>query len=92
MPRDREYLLDILEAARLARSYVSDMTMEAFLDDVQCQDAVIRRLEIIGEAARRVTAWPVPQGRSNGQRPAVGSRPSSSTSVSDGFPSSTTAR
>lgn len=27
----------------------------AFLADVACQDAVIRRLKIIGEAARRVT-------------------------------------
>jgi uncharacterized protein with HEPN domain len=55
MERDRIYLLDILEAARLAIAYVEDITVEAFLQDIQCQDAVIRRIEIIGEAARRVS-------------------------------------
>lgn len=55
MQRDREYLLDIVEAARLAMEYVKDTTQENFLKDVQRQDAVIRRLEIIGEAARRVS-------------------------------------
>jgi uncharacterized protein with HEPN domain len=55
MPRDSEYLLDILEAARLAMTYVAEKTKEEFEADIQCQDAVIRRLEIIGEAARRVS-------------------------------------
>jgi uncharacterized protein with HEPN domain len=55
MPRDTGYLLDILEAARLAASYVRGKTKEEFLRDSQCQDAVIRRLEIIGEAARRIS-------------------------------------
>jgi uncharacterized protein with HEPN domain len=50
MQRDRVYLLDILEAARLALEYVSEKTRAAFLEDVLCQDAVIRRIEIIGEA------------------------------------------
>jgi len=55
MQRDKEYLLDILEAAKLAIDYIGDKTMEEFFDDLQCQDAVIRRLEIIGEAARRIS-------------------------------------
>lgn len=55
MPRDDEYLLDILEAARLARQYVSRRSAAEFLVDTECQDAVIRRLEIIGEAARRLS-------------------------------------
>lgn len=55
MQRDREYLLDILEAAKLAIEYVGDKTREEFFRDLQCQDAVIRRLEIIGEAARRIS-------------------------------------
>ena len=55
MLRDREYLVDILEAARLAMEYTRGKTREAFLLDIQCQDAVIRRLEIIGEAARRIS-------------------------------------
>jgi uncharacterized protein with HEPN domain len=55
MQRDSGYLLDILQAARLALSYISGRTKSSFLGDTQCQDAVVRRLEIIGEAARRVS-------------------------------------
>ncbi len=55
MQRDKEYLLDILEAAKLALEYVGDKTREEFFGDLQCQDAVIRRLEIIGEASRRIS-------------------------------------
>jgi uncharacterized protein with HEPN domain len=55
MPRDVAYLLDKLEAAKLAATYVAAKTKEEFDRDTQCQDAVIRRLEIIGEAARRIS-------------------------------------
>jgi uncharacterized protein with HEPN domain len=55
MQRDREFLLDILEAAKLALSYVGKKSKEEFLKDTQCQDAVIRRFEIIGEASRRIS-------------------------------------
>lgn len=55
MQRDHEFLLDILEAAKLAISYVGEKPKEDFLKDSQCQDAVIRRLEIIGEASRRIS-------------------------------------
>ncbi len=55
MQRDREYSTDILEAAKIALNYVSGMDRNEFLGDLQCQDAVIRRLEIIGEAARRIS-------------------------------------
>ena len=55
MQHDREYLLDILEAAKLALSYVERKAKGEFLSDLQCQDAVIRRFEIIGEAARRIS-------------------------------------
>ena len=55
MQRDREYLFDIIEAAKIALEYVDEKTMEDFLKDLQCQDAVIRRLEIIGEASRRIS-------------------------------------
>ena len=55
MQRDREYLFDILEASKIALNYVSNKNKEDFLSDLQCQDAVIRRLEIIGEAARRIS-------------------------------------
>lgn len=55
MERDKSHLLDILQAAKLAVSYVEGITEEAFLKDTQRQDSVIRRIEIIGEAARRVS-------------------------------------
>lgn len=55
MQRDREYLIDILEAAKIAASYTRGKSKKEFLDDLQCQDAVIRRLEVIGEAARRIS-------------------------------------
>jgi uncharacterized protein with HEPN domain len=49
-------LRDILEAARLIGSYVRDTTETNFRADQQKQDAVIRRIEIIGEAAAHLTS------------------------------------
>lgn len=56
MERDGAYLLDILKAARLAVEYLSGISKETFLQDTKLQDSVIRRIEIIGEAARRVSS------------------------------------
>lgn len=51
MPRDfRLYLDDILEAVGQIRLYVEGLDKAAFLADRKTQDAVIRNLEIIGEA------------------------------------------
>lgn len=55
MDRDQVYLIDILEAARLAVRYLEEVSEEVFLRDIQCQDSVIRRIEIIGEAAGRIS-------------------------------------
>jgi uncharacterized protein with HEPN domain len=41
---------DILEAAELLQRYTEGVTFEAFEADIEKQDAVARRLEIIGEA------------------------------------------
>lgn len=49
-------LRDILEAARLIARYVSDTTEAEFRADTEKQDAVIRRIEIIGEAAAHLSA------------------------------------
>ena len=55
MPRDvRLYLQEILESAALAESYVAEVTREQFLADRKTQDAVVRNLEIIGEAVKQV--------------------------------------
>jgi uncharacterized protein with HEPN domain len=51
-------LRDILEAARLIGTYVKTTTESDFYADKQKQDAVIRRIEIIGEAAAHVSAAP----------------------------------
>jgi len=55
MSRDDTYLVDILESAKVALDYVFDKSWDEFYRDTQCQDAVVRRIEIIGEAARRVS-------------------------------------
>ncbi len=48
-------LHDILEAARLIATYVKDTTIADFSADLQKQDAVIRRIEIIGEATAHLS-------------------------------------
>ena len=59
MSRDDTYLVDILESAKIALTYVSGKTWDDFYNDLQCQDAVLRRIEIIGEASQHIS----PQGR-----------------------------
>jgi uncharacterized protein with HEPN domain len=55
MPRDDAYLLDILIAARKALEFVEDLSWPEFAQSDLHQNAVIRPLEIIGEAARRMS-------------------------------------
>jgi uncharacterized protein with HEPN domain len=55
MRRDEAYLLDMLLAARKARQFVEGITQEEFAASELHQNAVIRPLEIIGEAAARVS-------------------------------------
>jgi len=55
MRRDDAYLLDILIAARQARTFLEGVTWEEFVQSDLHQSAVLRPLEIIGEAARRVS-------------------------------------
>ena len=55
MQRDAAYLRDIQESARLALAHLDGIDLETFVGNTQLQDAVIRRVEIIGEAARRVS-------------------------------------
>ena len=53
--RDLDFLADILEAIRRADEYVGDMDYKAFVKDTKTQDAVIRTIEIIGEATKRLS-------------------------------------
>ncbi|MGD8626658.1 MAG: DUF86 domain-containing protein [Anaerolineae bacterium] len=55
MRRDDAYLLDILIAARRAIEFLADLTWEEFAASDLHQNAVVRTLEIIGEAASRVS-------------------------------------
>ena len=55
MRDERAYLFDMADSARLALQYASGKTFEQFCDDSQLQDAVLRRLAIIGEAVRFVS-------------------------------------
>lgn len=55
MPRDRESILDILDSVEAIVDYVRGLSRDDFEDDQLRQDAVIRRFEIIGEAAKRVS-------------------------------------
>ena len=55
MPRDFEvYLEDILQAIAKTRNYVAGITRESLAQDSMRIDAVIRNLEIIGEAAKMI--------------------------------------
>lgn len=51
-----EYLADMREATVRIQSYVSGLTYGQFLTDPKTQDAVIRNVEIIGEAAKHMPA------------------------------------
>ena len=55
MSRDEAYLLDILLAARDAVSFVEGLDWERFKASKLHQDAVVRTLEVIGEAAQRIS-------------------------------------
>jgi uncharacterized protein with HEPN domain len=54
--RELDSLKDMLNAAKLIQDFISGMNWEIFELDLMCQSAVIRQLEIIGEAARRISA------------------------------------
>lgn len=53
--RDRTYLHHILDAIGRIESYLADVNQERFLGTPLVQDAVIRQLEIIGEATKRLS-------------------------------------
>jgi len=54
-PRDvRLYLTDLLDAIGKIEGYVRDMSRVEFLKDDKTKDAVLRNLEVIGEAAKNL--------------------------------------
>jgi len=52
----RVFLDHILESIQLIQTYTDQLSKDRFLASPQVQDAVIRRLEIIGEAVKNLPA------------------------------------
>ena len=50
----RDYLQDILDAVNDIESFVDDMTYEDFIKDRKTLNAVVRSIEIIGEATKNI--------------------------------------
>ena len=56
MPRDPSlYLIDIREAIERIREYLAGMSLQEFRKDRKTLDAVVRNLEIIGEASKSLS-------------------------------------
>ena len=50
----QDYLVDILDAMEKAEKFIGGMDMQAFKQDDKTAFAVIRCLEIVGEAAKKI--------------------------------------
>ena len=53
--RDLSYLLDILSAAKLAIQFTQTIDKETFNKDDLIQSGVMRQIEIMGEATKRLS-------------------------------------
>jgi uncharacterized protein with HEPN domain len=53
--RDVASLWDMVQAIRQIQTYTNEQTLDRYLASTLLQDAVERRFEILGEAARRVS-------------------------------------
>lgn len=51
----RVFLEDIVEAARRIRLFLANMEWDTFVSDLRTSDAVVRNLQVIGEATKRLT-------------------------------------
>lgn len=54
--RDKDYLGHIREAMQRIIAYTDGLSYAQFLEDTKTQDAVIRNLQVIGEAAKKLSA------------------------------------
>lgn len=55
MKNELAFFEDILKSIGLIESYLENKTEDDFMYSQQMQDAVVRRIEIIGEAAKRIS-------------------------------------
>ena len=51
------YIKDILDNMELAEEFVKDMSYEEFVNDKKTNHAVIRCIEIMGEAAKHIPEY-----------------------------------
>jgi uncharacterized protein with HEPN domain len=56
MLRDRESVLDIIEAVKKILAYTAGVTLAEFLANDEKQDAVLRRILVVGEATKRLSS------------------------------------
>jgi uncharacterized protein with HEPN domain len=57
MPRDsRVYLEDVLDSIAKIRRYTRDLSFDEFQADERTVDAVVRNLEVVGEAVKNLGA------------------------------------
>jgi len=56
MQRDKAFLHDVIASMRMVVDYVGGKSFADFARDQACVDAVVRRMEIIGEAAKRLSS------------------------------------
>ncbi|MBS3948537.1 MAG: DUF86 domain-containing protein [Dethiobacter sp.] len=52
---DNQLIGDIQKAAQRVLAYVAGMSYDSFIADMRTQDAVIRNIEIIGEAVKGIS-------------------------------------
>jgi uncharacterized protein with HEPN domain len=55
MSHDKAYLHDIVESFERAMGYLGTLTVSQLAADQEKQDAIIRRIEIVGEATKRLS-------------------------------------
>lgn len=56
MSNDRLYLAHVRDSLMEVRAFVRDESYESFRENRMVQNAVLRSFEVVGEAARRVSA------------------------------------
>jgi len=56
MSRDSEALIDILEAIKLVLQYAEGQDFDSLAANIEKQDAILRRITIIGEATKRLSS------------------------------------
>ncbi len=52
---DKDYIDDIQDSIKQIEKYIQGYTFEQFVADRKTQDAVVRNLEIMGEAAKHIS-------------------------------------